>query len=99
MRYNCSLDFGALEIDGIEANSREEAREIAMKSFKPVILAIDETSIRATAGERKRRPIIVTRPNTLEQAKRKESSKEIFERRVKLCRLVAKNAELETGVR
>jgi hypothetical protein len=101
--FSCSLDFGVLELEGIEANSEKEAREIAMKTFSPVLKDIDEDSIRIAVIEKKTRPLLSVKGSSSEsfdiEKIRKKSRKRFFEEQERLCKLVAKSAEIETGVR
>ena len=90
--YICSLDFGVLELEGIEANNESEAREIAMKTFNPVLQSIDETSIKIAVTEKKTKPIIVNRVTGFELMKKKVSPKTFQER---ICKEIARMAEVE----
>jgi hypothetical protein len=93
--YSCSLHFGTLELEGIEANNEREAREIAMKAFNPVLQSIDEKSIRIAIMEKKTKPIIVYRPTGFESMKRKPSPRTFQER---VCKEIARMAEMEIRV-
>ena len=90
--YSCSLDFGVLELEGIEANNEREASEIAMRTFNPVLQSIDEKSIRTAVMEKKTKPIIVHRPTGFELMKKKVSPKTFQER---VCKEIARMAEAQ----
>lgn len=99
MRYVCSLDFGALEIEGIEANNEAEATQIALKTFRPAILSIDERSIKATVTDKKTRPLIVTKLTISNAPKRRHSRRVLFKEQEEKCKRVVRNAEREFGER
>ena len=61
--YSCSLNFGVLELDGIKASDEIEARQIAMKTFSPVLESIDEKSIKIAVMEKKTRPLLSVKKN------------------------------------
>lgn len=90
--YRCSLDFGVLEMDGIEADSEAEAREKAMKSFRPVLLGIDGSDIRMEVRKSKERPLINVKLDSF-KIQEKKAPLGVFLRRVELCKIVARNAE------
>lgn len=102
-KYNCSLDFGMLELEGIEANSEREAREIAMKTFSPVLKNIDRDSIKIAVVEKKTKPLLLDRrsfPESFNITKiRDRTRKQFFEEQERLCKLVVRNAEIEIRVK
>jgi hypothetical protein len=89
--YCCSLHFGAIEIEGIEANNENEARSIAMRSFRPAIESIDERSIRVAVREKKMTPLISMKLN-VSGRKKKLPPMELHER---VCKEIVMIAELE----
>ena len=92
--YSCSLHFGILELEGIEASNESEAREIAMKTFRPAIDSIDENSIRIAIREKKMTPLISVKLN-VSRKKKKFPPMEIQE---KVCKEIARIAGQEIGV-
>ncbi|MCL4447850.1 MAG: hypothetical protein M0Z77_08260 [Thermoplasmatales archaeon] len=101
--FSCSLDFGVLELEGIEARSEKEAREIAMKTFSPVLKDIDEDSIKIAVIEKKTRPLLSDKrrfPESFDITKiRNKSRRRFYDQQERLCKLVVRNAEIETGVK
>ncbi len=97
MKYTCVLDFGAIEIDGIEADNEIEARETAMIAFRPVFDNIDSSIIKTTINEKKTRPLIVTKLKVSDAPKRKHPRRAFFKEQEEKCKRVVRNAEREFG--
>ena len=95
MRYTCSLNFGAIEVDGIEASNESEAKSIAMKTFRPAIESIDENSIRVAVREKKMTPLISFKFD-VSKRKKKLTDTKIAEKR---CKEIARIADKEIGVK
>jgi hypothetical protein len=95
MRYTCSLDFGVIEVEGIEASSESEARTIAMKTFRPAIDSIDENSIRIAVREKKMTPLISVKFDVSKRRKKLTNTKRAEER----CKEIARIADREIGVK
>jgi hypothetical protein len=89
--YSCSLHFGAIEIEGIEATNESEAKSIAMRAFRPAIESIDERSIRVAVREKKVTPLISVKLN-VSRRKKKLPPMELHE---KVCKEIVRIAEME----
>jgi hypothetical protein len=90
--YSCSLHFGTLAIEGIEANSEIEARQKAMDCFRPALLGIDEQSIYVKANKKEITPVITEPRIKLKLTKRKHAKRLVT---VNVCRMIAEMAEEE----
>ncbi|MCL4447077.1 MAG: hypothetical protein M1556_01460 [Candidatus Thermoplasmatota archaeon] len=95
--YSCKLHFGTLDIEGIEADNEDDARQKAMERFRDALTSVDKSSINVNVKETE--PLPVIRDPKIDPKFFKLRKKRRVKRKTKreVCLEIARIAELEVS--